>query len=247
MTTRPPRPDPVVSALFLDVDGTLLPIQDDPAAVVSDDPLRQLLAALGQHAGGALAVVSGRTLAEIDRIFAPLTLSAAGTHGGQIRHAGRDLSPPGLATLEGDALIPLEQFVAEHPGTRLEHKGVSITLHYRQRPELDAECRALMEALHARDPAGTTLIAGKMVYEVTPRDANKGDAIRRLLDEPPFAARQPVFIGDDTTDEAGFAVVNERGGISIRVGGIAASQAQFALADVTAVHRWLRDLTAPAD
>ena len=240
MSTLPPTPPVGATALFLDVDGTLLGIRNDPAAVVSDGPLRDLLGQLAGRTGGALALISGRTLAELDRIFAPLTLTAAGTHGGEIRHAGADLSPPGLARFDDDALDPLNAFVAAHPGLRLEHKGVSVTIHFRERPELEAEARALMAALHERDPAGTKLIAGKMVFEITPRAANKGAAIERLLGEAPFAGRMPVFIGDDTTDEAGFAVVNARRGLTIRVGGNTASAAEFSLDDVDAVHRWLR-------
>ena len=239
MCQSPPTPRPGESALFLDVDGTLLGIRNNPAAVVSDDALRTLLLRLNAASGSALALVSGRTLAELDRIFAPLALTAAGTHGGEIRHGDDDLSPPGLTHFDAADLAPLNALVAANPGLLLEHKGVSVTVHYRERPELEAECRDVMEALHTRDPDNTVLIAGKMVFELTPRLANKGAAIERLLAEAPFAGRTPVFIGDDTTDEAGFAVVNDRGGVSVRVGARDGSLARYQLADVAAVHGWL--------
>ncbi|MEM8981498.1 MAG: trehalose-phosphatase [Pseudomonadota bacterium] len=240
----PPPPLPVLAdtALFLDVDGTLLALQSDPAKVVSDAVLRQLLADLIVRTGGALALVSGRTLADIDRMFAPLDVSAAGTHGGEIRHLGENLSPADLQPIAADAIQPLLEFVAANPGLLLENKGVSVTVHYRKRPELEADCRTMMQALYERHPDGMQLIAGKMVFELTPIAANKGAAIERLQHEPPFHDRQPVFVGDDTTDEAGFAVVNAAGGLSIIVGDRGSTAASHRLADVTAVHAWLAEL-----
>ncbi len=235
----PPVTDTRRLAVFLDVDGTLLALRDTPDEVRSDTALRVRLARLATRTDGALALISGRTLTEIDRIFAPLQLSAAGTHGGEIRHAGTDLSPPSLTRLDAKALAPLEALVAANEGLLLENKGVSVSVHYRLRPEFETECRAAMETLHALDPDSTRLLAGNKVFELTPRSANKGAAINRLLGEAPFRGRQPVFVGDDTTDEAGFAAVNAKDGISVRVAHADTTEARFGLANVAAVHTWL--------
>ncbi|MEM1263067.1 MAG: trehalose-phosphatase [Pseudomonadota bacterium] len=243
-TYSPPTPALSDTALFLDIDGTLLPLQSDPAGVASDPVLRQKLTELVTRTDGALALVSGRTLADIDRIFAPLAFSAAGTHGGEIRHRGADLSPPGLSALDEMALKPIADFVAANRGLLLENKGVSVTLHFRERPDLEADCRAMIDALYERHPEGMQVIAGKMVFELTPIAANKGAAIQRLLGEPPFRGRQPVFLGDDTTDEAGFTVVNDAGGLSVLVGERDTTAATHRLEGVAAVHGWLSNLIA---
>jgi len=201
-------------AYFFDVDGTLLEIKPRPEDVVSDEELRQLLVALGLAANGALALVSGRMINDIDRIFAPLALPAAGLHGAEIRF------PDGARTRVQSAVMDearpkLGDFVAAHPGARLEDKGATLAVHFRQRPELEGDVRAFLAGFAQ---GGLAVQEGKLVAELKQGQYNKGVAIAALLQEAPFLGRRPVFIGDDLTDEKGFRLVNEKGGITVRVG-----------------------------
>ena len=236
-----PRPDPSW-ALFPDVDGTLLHLADTPEAVEVSEHLRGVVQALLPLLGGAVALISGRGLDDLDRLFAPLKLPAAGLHG--LEHRGADgrsrmLGDPGML----DAWRrPLADFAAAHNGVLLEDKGRALALHYRKAPDLAAECRHLVAQLTARHGEGLRVIDGKMVLEVKPRLADKGEAVRCFLAEPPFAGRRPVFIGDDVTDEDAFLAVNALDGYSIRVGDYPNSRARYRLADVDAVIAWLESL-----
>lgn len=204
------------SALFLDFDGTLVDLAERPEQVVAPasliDTLRRLEAALG----GALAVVSGRPIAQLDHFLAPLSLPAAGVHGAERRGGDGALQFAELASLD---LVEraAEALVAAHPALLLERKRGSLALHYRAAPELEHECRAAMSAAVAASPQ-LVLLPGKMVFEAKPATIGKGFAIAQLLREPPFAGRTPVFIGDDVTDEAGFEAVQATGGFGIKVG-----------------------------
>lgn len=221
------------SALFFDVDGTLLPIRERPTDVRSDEPLRTCLRALAARQGGALALVSGRAIDDLDRIFTPLVLPAAGMHGAEIRFADgtRERETPDRM----DGCRPtVHAFVAAHPGLLLEDKGLTLAVHYRQRPELEAEVLATLSRL----VAGSDLAVqrGKMVAEVKPAGIDKGRAIARLATQTPFTGRRPVFVGDDVTDESGFRHVNAAGGVSIRVGPAAdPTDAHLNVPDVSAV------------
>jgi len=231
-----------VWALFLDVDGTLLEIAGTPDAVAASGEIAALLARLRPLLGGALALISGRRIDDLDAIFAPLILPAAGLHGLERRDArGRRhgiVDAPALDALRA----PLRDFAAAHPGAMLEDKGQTLALHYRQAPGCRDEAKALLDAL-LTGRQDLQMLEGKMVFEIRPRRTDKGDAIAAFLAEPPFAGRRPVFLGDDATDEDGFRLVNDRGGVSIRVDGEATVRAQTAaryrLADVGAVAAWL--------
>ena len=241
MRPAPDLFDAAKMALFLDVDGTLLPIRDDPAAVVADSALLALLRQCGDRLDGALALVSGRAITDIDRIFAPEVFPAAGAHGAELRlHDARTASAD-EAPLPEHALLRLEEFVARHQNLLLEHKRGGASLHYRRAPALESACRALVNDI--LDELGDTyrLIAGKMVFEIAPRMHNKGAAIEQFLASQPFIGRQPVFIGDDVTDEDGFRVANALDGMSIRVGENADSAARYTLATVADVIPWLQD------
>ncbi len=236
---------PETLALFLDVDGTLLPIEDRPDEVVGSTAVTALLQRLGERLSGALALVSGRPLSEIDRLFAPLKLPAAGAHGSEFRHGQRSAeaqSPPSLAPA---TVAQLRRFAARHEGLLLEDKPYGVALHYRARPDLETESRAAVDRAAAAAGCEFSMIAGKMVFELTPAAFDKGSAIERFLAAVPFAGRRPVFVGDDVTDESGFECVNRLGGISVRVGENAASAAAHALDDVTAVHAWLHEFAGP--
>lgn len=227
---------PSRAALFLDFDGTLAEIAPRPQDVRVPAELLGLLGALQARLDGALAIVSGRPVVEIDHFLAPLRLAVAGVHGAQGRRAdGRtwQMTPPSLA----QAVDSASALVQAHPDLILERKGVAVALHYRAAPHLESLCIATL-AQAVRDTPGLELLRGKCVVELKPSAVSKGRAIQDFLCEPPFAGRRPIFIGDDVTDEAGFEAVQRLGGDGIKVG-TGASLARHRLADPQAVHLWL--------
>jgi trehalose 6-phosphate phosphatase len=226
-------------ALFLDVDGTLLEIAATPAAVCVPRRTLQVLAALQQRLDGAVALVSGRSIAELDRLFAPLTLAAAGVHGAE----RRDASGNAQRRDDLEALAParrlLTDWSARHEGTLVEDKHAALALHYRSAPELELAARQVAAEALAALPPGFHIQEGKKVLEIKADGASKGHAIEAFMEESPFRGRVPVFVGDDLTDEDGFAVVNRRGGHSIAVGVGRQTLARFHLADEGSVLEWL--------
>ena len=227
-------------ALFLDVDGTLVDIERHPDEVRAEPALRQSLASAATALGGALALVSGRSIASLDRIFTPLTLPAAGLHGLERRDAaGRVHYPSGYAERIAAARAGLLGFVQSEAGLLLEDKGAALALHFRNAPELEDACRQNMET--ARRTAGEDFHVqqGKMVLELKPSGHDKGTAIQAFMGETPFAGRQPVFIGDDLTDEDGFRAVNRLGGLSVRVGAHPDTAARIVADSVAEIRQWL--------
>ena len=203
-------------AVFLDFDGTLVDIAPQPEAVVVPPALTQTLELLHTYLGGALALISGRPIEQIDHFLRPLVLPSAGGHGPERRAAGGEVtlvSTHPLEVVERAALALVQQ----HPELRIENKRGSIALHYRQAPQLEGECVAAMQAAVEQSP-GLTLLRGKMVVEAKPGGASKGAAIEAFMAEPPFAGRTPVFVGDDITDEVGFATVQRMRGLGMKVG-----------------------------
>jgi trehalose 6-phosphate phosphatase len=238
---RPPILD-AQSALFLDVDGTLLEIAAQPELVCVPRGLAALIASRAKERDGAVALISGRPLAELDQLLRPWHGAAAGLHGIERRRADGSpdqvLDPAGEAAL--DRIRPkLAAVAGDARGLMLEDKGGTIALHYRAVPEREAEIRAYAETLLAETEPALRLIAGKMVVEFQPSSVNKGRAIAAFLAEPPFFSRRPVFVGDDTTDEDGFAEVRRRDGIAVRVGSPSATAANYCLPTVSAVLDWL--------
>jgi trehalose 6-phosphate phosphatase len=239
----PPRLRAPDIALFLDVDGTLLEIAREPGAVYVPERLCRILEQLQSATGGALALVSGRSLDQLDRLFSPLRLSAAGVHGLERRNLGVKIegAAPDPAAF-GRARRRLRAFADAHEGVLLEDKGLTLALHYRKAPELAHAAITAAETAVAESAGALVLLHGKMVCELKPPGVDKGRAIAAFLDEPPFVRRRPVFAGDDVTDEAGFVTINERGGVSIRIGEEQPSAAVFGLPNVTALHTWLLEL-----
>lgn len=229
------------SALFLDYDGTLVGIAPTPAEARADDALLDLLARLRERLGGALAIVSGRSVADIDRMLAPLRLTVAGLHGLEVRP--RDAGP--VADVPADASLSparaaLVDFAARFQGTLVEDKRLSLALHYRLAPEAADAAERLAERLAAESAAALRLQRGKMVVELLPAGRDKGRAIGDLLMLADFTGRLPIFVGDDVTDEAGFRVVNDLGGVTVRVGSAeAATDARHRVADIAALRAWL--------
>lgn len=235
-------------AVFLDVDGTLLELAETPDRVRIPSVLPPLLAALDRLLGGALALVSGRSLADLDGLFAPLRLAAAGVHGAELRL--RDGTVHRVAVDVG-VLDPVRHafaaFAAEHPGVIMEDKGFGVTLHYRLAPTLADDVRVFGNDWAARIGDDFQLLEGKMIVELRVRAATKGTAVHRFLDVPPFAGCQPVYLGDDVTDEDAFSSVNALGGVSVQVGERQPSEARYRLASVSAVHAWLGHLVEQLD
>jgi trehalose 6-phosphate phosphatase len=237
---EPPLPDRG-SALFLDFDGTLTDIAAHPDAVSVAPVLTRRLAALAHALGGAVAVVSGRPVAEIDHWLQPLRLPVAGVHGAERR--GRDgflrrIAAPDL----GPARALIETLVCRHPALRLEVKPGALALHYRQAEVLEDECMATMSEA-ARRVEGMALMCGKKVIELKPRRASKGQAVRAFLDERPFRSRRPWVFGDDVTDEVAFETVLGLGGVAVKVG-VGETLAPYRLADPAALHGWLQRAVA---
>ncbi|WP_326542511.1 trehalose-phosphatase [Pseudorhodoferax sp.] len=233
--------DAAASALFLDFDGTLVELAPEPDAIVIPPDLVPLLAALRERLGGALAVVSGRAVGAIDTFLHPLDLPVAGVHGSERRAADGNLvllPTPSLDTVEQAAA----RLLHEHPALAVEPKRGAVALHYRQAPQLEDICRRTMEAAVAASP-GVSLLHGKMVFEAKSSLANKGKALDAFLQEPPFAGRKPVFLGDDTTDEPGFQVAQKLGGTGIKVGQ-GETLARHRIAGPAAVRAGLKDWLA---
>ena len=237
MTLPEPCPD---WALFLDFDGCIVDIAPTPEAVDVPDYLPSLLVALREALGGAVAIVSGRPIEQIDRFLGSAVPAVAGLHGLERRAADGRIVRPHLPQRHlHDVRALLEAFAAARPGTLVEDKTYTLGLHYRLAPSLRDDCRDVVNAALERAPQGWQVIEGKFVFELRPCEANKGTAIDAFMGEAPFLGRTPVFCGDDISDEDGFGVVNGRGGVSIRVGKGLATQAAVQVGTVGALLDWL--------
>lgn len=245
MASRAGAPAPDIAAgwaLFLDVDGTLLEIAPTPDTTTVPAGLKELLASLQRMAGGALALVSGRSLAQLDGLFAPLQLPAAGLHGMERRTASGTQDVPARREIPPAVRDYLLQAVSRHPGLLLEDKGATLALHYRLAPDLQQMAQHTMAVALEHAGPGYALLDGKMVIELKLADASKSGAIAAFMRERPFAGRAPIFVGDDHTDQAGFEYVNRVGGLSIQIGATPSRGATYHLADVPAMHAWLASL-----
>lgn len=214
-------------AIFLDFDGTLVDLAPTPDGVRLEKGVAEALALLAARHHGALAIISGRPVAQIDAMLAPLVLPVAGVHGVERRGADGQLhvaATPDVAPV----LAQAQALAALHPGLLVEQKRGAVALHYRLAPDLEQLCVQQMTAAVQACP-GVLLLHGKMVLEAKPAATNKGGAIAAFMTEAPFAGRRPVFAGDDTTDEAGFAFVEQAGGQGVKVGS-GASAASLRLA-----------------
>jgi len=225
-------------AFFLDIDGTLLDLAATPDAVEVSAGLRDCLGRLQARFAGAVALVSGRSIATIDRLFAPLVLAAAGQHGAEARAAGEYRRMAECPELRPIAAA-LEAFAADRPGLVVEDKGDSVAVHYRLAPRQADAAWTLARNLLA-DSDCLEVLPARMALDVKPRAITKGTAIEWLMGHAPFSGRIPVFAGDDVTDEDGFAAVNARGGISIGIGHREHSVAQFRVGSAASFRAWLQ-------
>ena len=207
-------------AILLDVDGTLLDIAPTPGEVHVPGSLPRTLALVSEQAGGALALVSGRPIAELDAIFAPLRLPSIGGHGAEMRPVANGVLISGRAALlDAEFKQRLKDIATRHPGVLIEDKGYSLALHYRLVPKEGLGLvHDIKHAFEAWGDPSWELLSGKAVLEIKSAAFNKGTAVRQLMAYPPFTGREPIFIGDDRTDEDAFAVVPEFNGHAMSVG-----------------------------
>lgn len=225
-------------AFFFDVDGTLAAIQSRPEEVFIPDSVKASLSRLAKQSDGALALVSGRPVSELDALVAPLRFPLAGVHGAERRDASGHIERLSLPDDVAASLSSLlSDAVAKMPDTQLETKGMAFALHYRRAPHYQQDILALAEEMTRRFPQ-LTLQPGKCVVELKPQGVNKGAAISVFMQQAPFAGRTPVFLGDDLTDEAGFDAVNALDGITIKIGE-GSTSAGYRLPDVASVYHWL--------
>jgi len=240
------KPDTVVAfddrmALFLDVDGTLLDIAIAPDAVVVPPELPGHLRRVATRLGGALALVSGRAIAALDRLFPALGCAMAGQHGAEMRSAeGCEGFMTGAIALPPAVVAAVESLSKRYPGVVIEPKGVTMAAHFRLEPDHGPALAAALAAILEESHAPLELIPGKFVFEIAPKAVSKGRAIEHFMRQPPFAFRRPVFIGDDVTDEDGFAAVARMGGLAIRVGEGGTGNYDHRVESAAWVRGWLR-------
>ncbi len=231
-------------AFFFDIDGTLVDIASTPDRIAVPPSLPPTLAHLWKRTGGAVAMLTGRSIAMVDELFAPYTLPVGAIHGSLIRHV---LEPP--AEVVPHPALPdirrvLEPFVAAHPAALLEDKGSAVAVHFRLDPSLAEKAEAVVRDAVAQYGEGLTVQPGKMVFEVKPLGADKGTALDAFMASPEFAGRRPVAIGDDVTDESMFRAAVAAGGVALGVGAPRGKTAAItAFAEPEDVRRWLAALT----
>lgn len=237
--SAPPKLDVRSHALFLDLDGTLVEFAAHPEQVVASEELRELLATLSRAMDGAVALITGRSIASADAVLDGALVHIAGVHGLERRTpeailgVDGDLSAITRAIAEARHMISVDALDAD-----IEDKGAAFALHYRRAPQFaDALRRVAADLAHRH---GLSIIEGKMVIELKLGQRTKADAVADFMSTPPFAGRTPIAIGDDITDEDAFRAVNELGGKAILVGEPRATAANWTLPDTQAVFMWLK-------
>jgi trehalose 6-phosphate phosphatase len=241
-----PPPPSLQWCLFLDVDGTLIELTDSPLDTFADPELKTLLGQVAERLGGALALVSGRGIDYLDALFAPLRLPAAGLHGVERRKASGEMHGASFVDTQlTRARAAVDELVQAHPGTFVEDKGRTLAVHFRMAPDREAAVRESLTAIVKPLGSNYHIQEGSMVLEIKPRGFTKATAIKAFMAEPPFSGRKPVFIGDDLTDQDGFRMVEDQGGLSIAVGDRV--KGQYRLENAAAVRGWLQEIAALHD
>ncbi len=251
MLTRPNHPvlapPPPIDAerysLFIDFDGTLVPLVDRPDLVRADAELIDLLGALRRRFGGRLALVSGRSIDQLDAMIGPIVteIALAGSHGAEVRRDGQMVKPARPAGLDA-AIVEVRAWGAGHPEMIIEEKSHGVAMHYRVAPILEEPVRRRADLIAARN--GLDVQHGKMMVELRGPGWNKGEAVAVLMTDPAMAGSLPVVIGDDLTDEPAFAVAHALGGFGVIAGGGRETTALHCLSDVGAVRHWLWEQAA---
>jgi trehalose 6-phosphate phosphatase len=222
-------------ALLLDFDGTLVDIAPTPELVIVPDTLRDSLARLHDRLDGALAIVTGRPLDQVDHFLAGIPLAVAAEHGAVIRRRpDGDTTAVDLPPIPAAWLDEADRAAASQDGVRVERKKTGFVLHYRAAPDAGPALHTLLTALIGDDTDRYHVLPAKMAWEIRAHGADKGSAVQTLMAEPPFAGRRPVFIGDDVTDQHGIDAAVALGGLGLMVPDAFGEPAQ--------VRDWLRRL-----
>jgi trehalose 6-phosphate phosphatase len=230
--TPPTLPDR--AALLLDMDGTLIELAATPDAVTVPAGLIDTLRALRVRLADAVAVVTGRPIAQVDALLEDAPYAVAGEHGGALRRGpGLAIDRHALPELPAAAFARAEAAVRDHPGSLLERKAHGLVLHYRQAPAAAAAMRAVADEIAGLIPE-LVVMSASMAWEVKPGGIDKGHAVLALMEQPPFHGRVPVYIGDDVTDEDGMRAARQLGGLGLRV--------QDSFGDPAGVRAWLEAL-----
>lgn len=232
-------------AVFLDFDGTLAEIAPKPWLASLDAGTVDTLAALWRHLDGALALVSGRQIEDIDAMVGLPNLPAAGIHGAQLRRPGGPVVTEEWMRSEIDAVEAiLRREIGSFDGLLVERKPVAVAVHYRGNPAREEELRAIAARI-VRPLSHLKCLSGRKIVEILPAAFDKGKAIANLMETPPFMGRVPIFAGDDTTDEDGLGAVREMGGVSIKIGP-GPSVAEYGFDTGLRFRNWLRSLASAA-
>lgn len=231
-------------ALYLDVDGTLLDIATTPGGVQVPDGLVATLAHLAHALDGALAIVTGRRLVEIDRLLAPLKLTGAGVHGGEMRLAADQPVERLARAFPSSLLADIERVSRMTRGIIVELKDSSVAVHYRNAPDAGPAIEQALERLLDGGPLGLVLCSGRKVVEVMPAHVSKGAALRYLSELPVFAGRRPIMIGDDVSDETALAAARTLGGFGLQVAGGCFTRDAARFSGPADVLAWLKALAA---
>lgn len=228
------------AALFLDFDGTLVPLTDVPEAVEVDAGLLSLLSHARDALGGRLAIVSGRSVATLRNLFGLGDFLLSGTHGLEFAEPGKPPHGPERLKAVDEVEAIFTAFIADKPGLLVERKTLSVGLHFRRAPGWADACRMLAE--EAAQATGLIIQPGKMLYELRPGGADKGTAVAELMKTAPMAGGTPIFMGDDLTDEEGMLAAKALGGCGILVGPPRVTAAQWRLEQVGAVRHYLSQM-----
>ena len=227
-------------ALFIDLDGTLIDIAPTPDSVTIPVELAGLLNELTQRLGGALAIVTGRPVGDVDRFLAPLTPVAAGVHGAEMRLAPQGEIMDGAAPIDAEIVQAIRNLVDEHRGVFVETKRASLAVHYRQAKDLAPVLEAALARFLEDGPDHLVLSRGRLVFEIVPRHISKGAALETLMGLPEFAGRRPIMIGDDSPDVPAFEAAVRLGGRGLKVAGEHFSRAEADFASPADVRAWLK-------
>jgi trehalose 6-phosphate phosphatase len=225
LDSPPPSPESLLEgdianlALFLDCDGTLLDIAQTPNEVRVPPGLVALIERVSRGLDGALAVLTGRQLAEIDVLLSPAQPLGAGVHGAEMRTSRGAAIVRVASALPASLVDHVMRRVQALPGIIAEPKGPGLAVHYRLAPHLKDILEAELRVLLTQYPDGLVLSPGRKLFEIIPAGHSKGTALRALYALPQFAGRRPIMIGDDLGDIPAFAAARQLGGAGLRVGG----------------------------
>jgi trehalose 6-phosphate phosphatase len=235
---------PHAFALFLDLDGTLLDIAERPEEVRVAPDLASDLDRLRGGLAGALAIVSGRTLSDIDRFLHPLRFDAAAEHGGALRLASDDGEAALSADMDSSVIAAVEDAARAFEGVTVERKRSALAVHYRAAPRAAEPLSSALRRILARSDADLRIIPGRCVYELAPARASKARAVERLSSYAPFVGRRPIFIGDDASDEEACVFAEQAGGAALAVAGEYFARERAAFSGPAEVRRWVATLAA---